>query len=100
MRRRYRADRSAAWEALVIGERMRGELTMVLVHELFLTRTLTLALTLTLTLTPTPTPNPNPTQVLVHELGAVLSFESPSTPLAIGETVRVAPTAAGELSVV
>ena len=66
LRRRYRADRSAAWEALVIGERMRGELTMV----------------------------------LVHELGAVLSFESPSTPLAIGETIRVAPTAAGELSVV
>ena len=66
LRRRHRADRSAAWEALVIGTRMRGEITMV----------------------------------LVHELGAVLSFESPSTPLAIGETVRVAPTAAGELSVV
>ena len=45
-------------------------------------------------------PYPNPNQVLVHELGAVLSFESPSTPLAIGETVDVAPTAAGELSVV
>ena len=38
--------------------------------------------------------------VLVHELGAVLSFASPSTPLRIGDEIDVAPTAAGELSVV
>lgn len=50
-----------------------------------------------------PNPYPNPVQVtmvLVHELGAVLSFASPSTPLRIGDEIDVAPTAAGELSVV
>ena len=66
LRRRYRADRSTAWEAMVLGTRWGDKVTMV----------------------------------LVHELGAVLSFESPSTPLAIGESVRVAPTPAGDLCVV
>ena len=66
LRRRYRADRSTAWEAMVLGTRWGDKVTMV----------------------------------LVHELGAVLSIESPSTPLAIGESVRVAPTPAGDLCVV
>ena len=63
-RRRQRRG-GAAWAATVLGYRMRGEVTMV----------------------------------LVHDLGAVLSFASPSTPLAIGDEIEVAPTVTGELAV-
>ena len=38
------------------------------------------------------------TMVLVHELGTVMSFPTPSTPLATGQEVRVAPTLSGEIA--
>lgn len=38
------------------------------------------------------------TMVLVHELGTVMSFATPSTQLATGQEVRVAPTLTGEIA--